>query len=91
MIVNNFDILRAHIYPAKTQLELIVDPNAVLSVSVAFEGFESVAWRNSKVIEPLRNLDLTDLPSRNCLDRLIRCPRAKAFVSVHRNDRIIEK
>lgn len=39
--------------PHKTDSPLTIDANAVLPFSIIFQSFESVGWRNSKVIQRL--------------------------------------
>jgi hypothetical protein len=45
----------------KTNTPLIVDANAVLAGAFAFEPFKMIAWRDSKIIQPSRNLKLPEL------------------------------
>ena len=52
MIIHDFDVLSAGIGPSETDSELVVDPDAVLSFPVAFESFQTVPWRNAKVLQP---------------------------------------
>jgi hypothetical protein len=61
MIIDDFDVLGAGISPSETHPELIVDPDAVLSLSIAFKGFQTIPGWNAKVIQPSRNLQLTKL------------------------------
>jgi hypothetical protein len=61
MIIDDFDVLGAGTGPSGTHPELIIDPDAVLSLSIAFEGFQTVPGRNAKVIQSTRNLQLTKL------------------------------
>jgi hypothetical protein len=61
MIIDDFDILNAGIGPSETHSELIVDPDTVLSLSIAFQGLQTIPGRNTKVIQTTRNLQLTKL------------------------------
>ena len=51
MIISILDLFGATFGPTKTQAPLVVDPDAVLSRTISFERFESVARRYSQVIE----------------------------------------
>jgi hypothetical protein len=82
MIVDDFDILGAVISPSDTHPELVVDPDAVLSLSIAFKGFQTIPGWNAKVIQPARNLQLTKLAAGyrgNISKTLYRIAFAKSF------------
>ena len=61
MIVHDFDVISAGIGPSETQPELIVDPDAVLSLSITFEPLQMIPRRNAKVIQPPRDFELAKL------------------------------
>jgi hypothetical protein len=61
MIIDDFDILSAGFRPSETYSKLIVDPNAVLSLSVPFEPLQTIPGGNAKVIQPPRDLQLAKL------------------------------
>jgi hypothetical protein len=44
MVVHNFDIIGISIAPPKTYSVLVIDPYAVLSLSVAFQSLQSQSW-----------------------------------------------
>ncbi len=67
-MVYDLDALCACICPAEVHAELVAHANTELSCTAAFEGFEPVSRRNTKVLEPARNLQLAKLPSRHRLD-----------------------
>jgi hypothetical protein len=50
MIIDNFDVLGAGISPSETHPELIVDPDAVQSLSSTLKGFQTIPEWNAKVI-----------------------------------------
>lgn len=64
MVVDDFDILRPSLRPSKANSKLVVDPYAVLTRTVAHEGFESVPWGNSEVAEAPRDLKLSQFAPR---------------------------
>jgi hypothetical protein len=66
MIIDDFDIFSAGIGPSETHPELIIDPDAVLSFSIAFKSFQTISGRNAKVIQPTRNLQLAKLAAGHC-------------------------
>lgn len=44
MIIYNFNIICAALIPGKTKAPLIVNPDDILTFSVATQGMKSVAW-----------------------------------------------
>ena len=70
MIIDDFYVFRPGCGPAEANAELIVHANAMLTRTVALQGFESVAGRHSKVVEPIGDLQLPKLPSRYVFDLL---------------------
>ena len=52
MIVDDFDLHRAAFGPSKANAPLIVDSNAVLASSVAFQRFKPMGRRNKEVGQP---------------------------------------
>ena len=93
MVVNDLNVARARSAsrPLKADPPLVIDPNAVLSLSVAFQGFESVAGQRAQILkldrrfhaiqlEPRRAID-----SRECLDSLTGCEISGPLVPVADN------
>jgi len=70
MVVDDLDILGACSGPAKADPVLVVDADRMLSGTVAFERLEPVARRDSQVVQPTGDLQLTQLAPRDLLDRL---------------------
>lgn len=54
MIIDDFNIACVSVEPFEAKAELIVDPDAVLSLTIATQGFQPIATWNGKIIEPLR-------------------------------------
>lgn len=48
MVVSNFDGVCVVVFPSKAYSELVVDADAVLAGAIAFQRFESVAWREAQ-------------------------------------------
>jgi len=54
VIVDNLDIVRVSVLPSKADAPLVVDANAVLTLSVAAQGFEPVARGGAQVLNRTR-------------------------------------
>jgi len=60
MVVHDFDIVRVRFVPDKTDSELVVNPNAVLSFAIALERFQTIPGWNSQLVEldnPVKNAE----------------------------------
>ncbi len=51
MVIHNFDFCRAFVRPAKAYPKLIVNANAVLTLTAPFEGFQPVSRRDAEIIK----------------------------------------
>ena len=69
MIINDFNILRSRSGPAEADAPLIVDTNAVLTLSIAIQSLKSVAGRRAQELERCRSLELRELAGRYFHDR----------------------
>lgn len=49
MIINDFYFVGTVCFPAEADTPLIVDTNGMLAFAVAFEHFQTVAWRNAEL------------------------------------------
>jgi hypothetical protein len=58
----DFDILCAPLPPGKTDAVLIVDPDAVLALSVASQSFQAVAGRNQQIGQRLGAIESNQAP-----------------------------
>ncbi len=67
MIVDDFDVVRIAISPPKANSPLVVDPDAVLALSVAAEFLQSIARRNSQITKRSGRLEDEELPQRGSL------------------------
>ena len=67
MIVDYFNFVRIATIPGKANAILIINPNAVLSLAIAFKLFEMIAWRHSHVFEPCGGVKHRQLSSCNTL------------------------
>ena len=78
MVINNFDTVRASIRPTKTNTPLIVDSNAVLARTIAFECFKMIAGWNFQVFKPISNFKLSEFAPCN-LGNVHEFPDTMAF------------
>jgi hypothetical protein len=67
MVINNFDIFRTGLGPAKANPELFVDSNAVLTLAVTVQRLQHVARRHLKIIQLICSMELADFPQGNAL------------------------
>ncbi len=68
MIIDDLNIERVATHPAETQSPLVIDPNAVLTHSVANEFFKLVSGRHGQVFDPDRGIQLSQLSESHALD-----------------------
>ena len=69
MIVDDLYILGSRCGPAKAQAPLIVNTNAVLTLSVALQGLKPIAGWRSQEIQRCCCLDLSELTCGHLDDR----------------------
>ena len=65
--------------PAEADAELVVDPDAMLTLSVADEPFKPVAGWNTKVFEANRGIELPEFSEGNALNASSESPYGKAL------------
>ena len=53
MIIHNFDVVSVPIKPGKANAPLPVDPDAVLTFSLAGQLFQSIGWWRAQIIDAL--------------------------------------
>lgn len=68
VIIHDLDFFGACIRPAETEPVLIIDADAVLADPVAFQRFQPVARWNAEIVQPIGDLQLPELATRNSLD-----------------------
>jgi len=61
MVIHDFYIFGASLGPSKADSELIVDPNAVLSLSRSLEGLEPILRGHAEVLKHVRLVQLVRL------------------------------
>jgi hypothetical protein len=81
VIIDDLYVVGVPFAPNKAQTPLVVDPNAVLSLSVAMQGFQAISRRRCQVSQFRGGIHLPKLPARDTLDCLkapARLPRVKS-------------
>jgi hypothetical protein len=58
MIINDFDVFCESIQPMKADPPLIIDANAVLTGTAAFEHLKVIAGWNPQVLKTISDLEL---------------------------------
>jgi hypothetical protein len=75
MIVDDFDIVRVAVLPAKTNPPLIVDPDAVLTLAIPFQGFEPISWGHHHLSDVSRSMQNQQFTARHALNIRRKSPR----------------
>jgi hypothetical protein len=70
MIVDDLNLVCVPLAPNKTEPPLVVDPDAVLSSSIAVQGFQTIPRRSNQVSQFRSAVQLPKLPARDMLDGL---------------------
>jgi hypothetical protein len=68
VVVHYFDLVSAVVVPNKTDSPLIVDANAVLSFSIALQGFQVIAGWHSQADQFSDGMQLQQLTPSHALD-----------------------
>ena len=63
MVIHDLHVLSASIRPAEAQAELIINAHAVLAGTITSQSLQSVAWRNTQVLQAPRDLELSKFSS----------------------------
>src|SRR5437870_1958893 len=69
VIVDNLDVVRVSVLPAKADAPLVVDANAVLTLSAAAQRLEPIAGRDGQVLKRACSMQVQKLPPCLSLDR----------------------
>lgn len=93
MIVDNFNVKRVSIFPQEANPPLVIDPNAVLPLTISTQRFEPVARRGGQIAQFRRRVELSQLPQSGPFDGL-EAPRGKplkqpfSFLATERLDHL---
>lgn len=71
VVVNDLHLLWSGVCPSETDPSLVIDPDAVLTSSVALERLESVTGWDAEVFEHLRRSHLTKLAQCQPVTKLV--------------------
>jgi len=74
VIVHDLSVVRVPVPPSKAETPLVIDPNAVLPLAIAAQGFQSIPRRRRQVAELCGAVQLPKLASSDLLD----CPKPSA-------------
>ena len=77
-MIDNLDIERVSLLPYEADAILVIDSNAVLSETIAFQSFQFVTARCRKVAQPPRRVQCFQFPPRWPLD-MPQCPYIVLF------------
>ena len=67
VVVHEFNFPYGIVAPLEAEPPLIVNADAMLTASIAVQGFEAIAWRDLKVIDLLCRVDGKKFGSRTAL------------------------
>jgi hypothetical protein len=70
MIIDNFYVVGVPFAPDEAEPPLLIDPDAVLSLSVAMQKFQAISRRRGQVSQLRGAVQLPKLPACDMLDRL---------------------
>jgi hypothetical protein len=59
--IDNFDIVRIPVFPAKAHAPVVVHANAVLSLPISLEWLQPITGRNPQIIQALGGVELNEL------------------------------
>lgn len=62
MVVHDFHLIRISIFPQEADTPLIVDPDTVLTLSIAAQRLQAIPRRNRQVTKLGCGMDLRQLP-----------------------------
>jgi hypothetical protein len=51
--------------PQKANAPPIVYPDTILAGTLAFQGLETIRWRDAQIVEPLDGIEHSQLPTSN--------------------------
>ena len=70
MIIDKLGVPRLAYPPHEANPPSIIDADAVLSDSIAFQSFEAIAWRHAQILKPHRRVKHLKFGSRAPLNLL---------------------
>jgi hypothetical protein len=70
VVIHDFDLMGITGFPREAHPPLVVDPDAVLALAAALQGFEVVAWGRLQVLERASPVQVQEFPTGSPLDGL---------------------
>jgi hypothetical protein len=67
MVINDLDLVDISLSPGEANPPLVIDPDIMLPLAVAFQSLKPVAWRNLQVLEKFGAMEIQELPPRDSL------------------------
>ncbi len=61
MVIHNFDLVSIAPAPAEADAPLPVNTDAVLALSLALQGFQSISWGNAQVLQADSGIEKPEL------------------------------
>src|SRR5690348_14521434 len=68
MVVDDFNFMGIAVLPEEADAPLVIDPDAVLTFAVTFQGFQAIRGRNTKVFQGRRSIEHAEFAARDLLD-----------------------
>jgi hypothetical protein len=68
MVVRDFDVVGVALAPAKADSPLVVDPYAVLALTVAAQALQPIAGEHAENSEIIRGVEHIELPKRRAFN-----------------------
>jgi hypothetical protein len=65
MVVHDLDIFSTCVRPTEAQTELIVYTDAMLPLTISFQGFQPIPWGHPQIAQSSCNLQLQQLAPRH--------------------------
>jgi hypothetical protein len=74
VVVSEFHVVSLAIAPDETDPPLVVDPDAVLALTIPAQRLEAIAWYDAQFVKALRRVDHLKLPPRPRNDPAVDAP-----------------
>lgn len=68
MVIANFNFARATLSPLEAYTILVVNPNRILTVTLAFQQFGPISGWNTQVVQCFSYIQLCELSERDALE-----------------------
>jgi hypothetical protein len=67
MVINDLDVVDISLSPGEANPPLVIDPDTMLPLAVAFQSLKPVAWGDLQVLERFGAVKIQELPPRDSL------------------------